>query len=346
MQNNIVFNSEEEALRNAGLSTGVNAGVNTGVTQHLPGQHQHHHHHQHQHGTEVLANQLGGTHLSGNQYISDPQLLAGQQQYIGGGVPLVGGTNLGNAGLVGGEYVNTGIVGGQYSNTGLVGGQYGNTGIVGDQFSNAGLVGGQYNTGLVGGPYNTTGLVGAPLTGVQGSHLTGNQLLGAGAIGAGAVGAGVLGSQAVHHHHGVGTTAGTSLGANTALSGSGLGTFIFRPLQGKFIKDKDIVGKMDCYCKFKIGFHSGKSAVAKSEGTIPTWTDVISLNRKHNEQFAKLKIKDKDRLSLNDKVGEVKIPLNEIAAKGRVQQWFNVYKKDQLAGEILLDVEYQPRTVF
>ena len=327
MQNNVVINSEEEALRNAGLSTGVNSNIDPNVIQHLPGQHQHHHH---QHGTGSLAQQLGGTHLSGNQYVSDPQLLAGQQQFIGGGVPLVG------------QYVNTGIVGDQFNNAGLVGGQYGNTGIVGSQFNNAGLIGAQYNT---------TGIVGNPIIGVQGSNLTGTQILGAGAVGAGVIGAGVLGGEAYHHHqHGVGTTTGTSTGtglvANTALNGSGLGTFLFRPLQGKFIKDKDPIGKMDCYCKFKIGFHSGKSSVAKSEGTNPTWTDVISLNRKHNEQFAKLKIKDKDRTTLNDKVGEAKIPLNEIAAKGRVQQWFNVYKKEQLAGEILLDVEFQPRTVF
>ena len=125
-----------------------------------------------------------------------------------------------------------------------------------------------------------------------------------------------------------------------------MATFVFRPLEGKFLRDKDPAGKMDAYCKFKIGWHSGKSSVAKNEGANPTWSDVISVDRKHSEQFAKLKIKDKDRTTLNDKIGEVKIPLTEVANQGRVKQWFNVYKKDQLAGEILLDIEFQPRTTF
>jgi len=314
MQNNIVYSSEEEALRNAGLTQGV-AG-------HLPGQGHHHHHHTHGTqgvplvgtnvqgvplvGTEGLTNQLGGGYISGpGTVISDTQYVT-STQYTTGANPY------------GNNFVGTGV-----------------TGVpLGTNLTGTGL---PLGTNLTG-----TGVpLGTNLAGT-GTHLSGNQLLGAGALGAGVTGAGIAGAH--HHHQGVAGT--TGLAPNTALGGTGLGTFVFRPLEGKFLKDKDPIGKMDCYCKFKIGFHSGKSSVAKSEGVNPTWSDVISLNRKHNEQFAKLKIKDKDRLTLNDKVGEVKIPLNEIAAKGRVQQWFNVYKKDQLVGEILLDVEYQPRTVF
>ena len=119
-----------------------------------------------------------------------------------------------------------------------------------------------------------------------------------------------------------------------------IGTVTFRPLEGKFVKDKDIVGKMDPYCKIKIGWHSAKSSVAKSEGTHPTWTDVMTLQRKHGEQFAKLKCKDRDRVTLNDNLGSVKINLDEIAAKGRVQQWFPLTKADKVTGEVLVDIEY------
>jgi len=145
-----------------------------------------------------------------------------------------------------------------------------------------------------------------------------------GATGAGLVGAGLTGH---------------------ALGSDYKGTFVFKPLEGKFLKDKDPIGRMDPYVKIKIGWHSGKSSVARSEGTHPTWNDVIPLEKKHHEEFAKLKIKDKDRLTLNDKIGVAKIPLAEIAAKGHVQQWFPVYKKDEITGEILLDITFQPRAV-
>jgi hypothetical protein len=121
---------------------------------------------------------------------------------------------------------------------------------------------------------------------------------------------------------------------------SGQGEFIFRFLEGKFISDKDPVGKMDPYCKVKLGWHSGKTGVAKSQGTNPTWTDTIVLPRKHNETFAKIKVKDKDRLTLNDRIGEVKVNLDEIVSRGKVTQWYPVSKKEKPAGEILLDIEY------
>jgi len=120
------------------------------------------------------------------------------------------------------------------------------------------------------------------------------------------------------------------------------GQFIFRPLEGRFINDKDPMGKMDPYVKIKLGWHSGKSAVAKSEGQNPTWNDAIALPRKHNETFAKIKVKDKDRATLNDRIGDVKVNLDEIVSRGRVTQWYTVTKKDKSAGEILLDIEYSP----
>lgn len=121
------------------------------------------------------------------------------------------------------------------------------------------------------------------------------------------------------------------------------GQFIFRPREGRFVKDKDPIGKMDPYCKIKLGWHRGKTAVARSEGTNPTWADAIALPRKHNETFAKIKIKDKDRTSLNDRIGEVKINLDEIVSRGKVSQWYPVQDRKGLpAGELLLDIEYSP----
>ena len=115
-------------------------------------------------------------------------------------------------------------------------------------------------------------------------------------------------------------------------------TLIFRPLEAKFNEDNNWVIKMNPYCKFKVGWHSGKSDVSHHGGKNPTWSDAIELERKHGEQFAKLKLKDKDRLSRDDRLGEVKIPLEEVVAKGSVQQWFNIYKKDKIIGEILVDI--------
>jgi len=141
---------------------------------------------------------------------------------------------------------------------------------------------------------------------------------------------------------GLGTGVGTGLGTGVGTGlGNGVGTFVFKPIEARLNHDHDLIGKMDPYCKIKIGWRKGKSHVAKKEGKYPVWAgDMISLKRKHGEQFAKLKVKDRDRLRPDDRVGECKIPLDEVVARGKVSQAYPLTKRGKPAGEILLEIEY------
>jgi len=141
------------------------------------------------------------------------------------------------------------------------------------------------------------------------------------------------------------TRLGTApVGKHHLTAGSARGTITFKPIEGKFVKDKDIVGKMDPYCKFKIGWRSGKSSVAKSEGTNPTWAgDAISLKVK-NQEFAKLKVKDRDRLRLDSRLGTAEIPLSEVISQGKVTKWIPITKKGTVTGEVLLEMDFVPLT--
>jgi len=346
--NNHVYTTEE-ALKHAG--------INTNITNHLPQQQS-----QYQNQQEIVPDQnamrtdfstvMTNTPLTGaqNNFIESSfpvvgthgQINTAQTSFVGNNAPLMGvqttfiGNNIPlveNQGLsrqLEGTYIPEGRPAGttvgpiqyttetQYINANpyLSESQSTNSSLGGTDITNAGLLLTNYTT-----------------PGIQHTHLAGTNTLEPTILNAG--------TNSVDQDQYKRTTEVT-----TTAGVPGNGTIVFRPIEGKFAKDKDIVGKMDIYCKFKIGWHSGKSSISKNEGAYPTWGDVISVDRKHNEEFAKLKVKDKDRMSLNDKIGEAKIPLNEIAAKGRVQQWFSVYKKDQLTGEILLDVEFQPRTTF
>jgi len=154
------------------------------------------------------------------------------------------------------------------------------------------------------------------------THHTGTAL-GAGALGAGAVGAGVAGAHGAH---------------GKALKHS----IVFRPIEARFNHDKDLLGKMDPYCKFKIGLHRGKSLAAKGQGVSPVWNDSVVVKHKAQE-FAKLKIKDKDRLRHDDTIGTAKIPLDQVIATGAVDQWIPVEKAGKVTGEIHLIIEYVDR---
>jgi len=138
----------------------------------------------------------------------------------------------------------------------------------------------------------------------------------------------VSGQQVLPSHHRVGTT--------------GVGTVTFRPIEGRFMKDKDIIGKMDPYCKFKIGWRSGKSSVAKGQGLNAIWAgDAITLKVK-NHEFAKLKVKDKDRLRPDDRIGSAEIPLAQLIQQGTTKQWISITKGNQVTGEVLIEMTFSP----
>ena len=161
---------------------------------------------------------------------------------------------------------------------------------------------------------------------------------------------GTTGFTSFHGHghrtdpHGIrSTTAGTTAGTTGTKSHLNRGTITFRPIEGKFNKDKDLVGKMDPYCKFKIGWHRGKSSVAKSEGTNPTWGgDAITIKCK-NQEFAKIKVKDHDKLRPDQNLGTAKIPLAQLYQQGSLAQWIPLTKRDVVVGEVYVEMEYAPR---
>jgi len=125
--------------------------------------------------------------------------------------------------------------------------------------------------------------------------------------------------------------------------GTGKGTITFRPIEARFTHDKDLLGKMDPYCKFKIGLHKGKSMVAKGQGVTPVWEDAVPVKHK-NQEFAKLKVKDHDKLKIDGTIGIAKIPLDLVISQGRIDQWIPITKKDKVTGEVHLIIEYTPRT--
>jgi len=122
------------------------------------------------------------------------------------------------------------------------------------------------------------------------------------------------------------------------------GTFIFKPLQANLLYNQDVLKNMDPYCKIKIGRHGVKSSIASNEGIHPHWEDTLVLERKNDESFFYIKLKDKDTLTPDDDIGQAKICLEPIEAKGRLIQWYSLYNNDRLAGEILLDISYDPNT--
>jgi len=119
------------------------------------------------------------------------------------------------------------------------------------------------------------------------------------------------------------------------------GTFVFRPIEADLKHDEDFISKMDPYCKFTLGWHSGESSVAKSQGKHPKWNDTIMLERKHDEHSCKLVLKDQDPLK-DDLIGETVINLDNVMMSGKLTQWYQLSHHSKDAGKVLIDIEYVP----
>jgi len=130
--------------------------------------------------------------------------------------------------------------------------------------------------------------------------------------------------------HGLGSNLGT------------IGTIIFKPLEGRFNGDREIMNKVDPYCKFKVGLKSAKSAVARGQGNEPMWAGEAVNMRVKSQEFAKIKIKNKNKVGFDDKIGMAKIPLAKVYKMGKVSEWIPIQKNDILVGEVLLEMEFIP----
>ena len=137
---------------------------------------------------------------------------------------------------------------------------------------------------------------------------------------------------------------GTTTGHLTNKLTTTKGIINFRPIEGRFTKDKDMMGNMDPYVKFKLGFHSGKSTVAKSQGVNPTWGDSVPVKYK-GQEYVKIKAKDSDKLRPDSRLGSAKVPLDQLLTQGTTSQWIQLTKAGKVTGEILVEMTFQPRTL-
>ena len=120
------------------------------------------------------------------------------------------------------------------------------------------------------------------------------------------------------------------------------GFICFTPIEAKFTTEKDPEAKIDPYCKFKLGWQTAKTDVSKEEGLQAKWAEVVTLERKGADSYAKLKVKDKTALGFDGLIGEAKIDVEFVVANKKVSQWYTIYNKDKPTGEVFMSVEYVP----
>ena len=124
------------------------------------------------------------------------------------------------------------------------------------------------------------------------------------------------------------------------------GTLIVKPIEGKFNKNLDFLTKMDPYCTVFVGSQKAKGQVCKRGGKNPRWNDSISILRAADEPTMYVELKDKDTFTSDDLIGVCKVDLNSIPNQTPVTNWFLVYNKKEMAGQVLLEITYQSNNAY
>ena len=70
--------------------------------------------------------------------------------------------------------------------------------------------------------------------------------------------------------------------------------------------------------------------------------DSIVVER-NNEQYCEIKLRDKNTLTRDSKIGVAKIDLEAVAALGRVTKWYDVINKDRIEGQLLVEISYMKK---
>ena len=112
-----------------------------------------------------------------------------------------------------------------------------------------------------------------------------------------------------------------------------------RPVQGKFLKNHDLIGKMDPYCIVYVGDQKVKGKVCKNGGLNPHWNDTLTLQTIENEPNMYLEFKDQD-IFIDDLIGICEVDLKSISKEKQIISWFPVFNKKEKAGEVLLEITY------
>jgi len=114
---------------------------------------------------------------------------------------------------------------------------------------------------------------------------------------------------------------------------------VFRPLE-LLLMDPSKEKGLSPYCKFKIGYRTTKTHPAVLAGDNYSWTESVFIERKRNELFAKIKVKNIYGLVLWETIGENMINLEDmLGSVGRATEWVNLYKNGQKTAELHLAIE-------
>jgi len=112
-----------------------------------------------------------------------------------------------------------------------------------------------------------------------------------------------------------------------------------KPISAKLKRDTETFGKMDPFCRIKVGNFEQETKVHNNGGKFPAWNDLLTFKR-IDENLMTIEVWDKDTFN-SDLIGECTLSLVSVIEKKKSSEWHTLSYKGKNAGEVLLDIEWK-----
>ncbi len=121
------------------------------------------------------------------------------------------------------------------------------------------------------------------------------------------------------------------------------GTLYVKLAKASFLRNTEVLGKMDPYVVMTYKGKKYKTNTAKDAGKEPVWNQVfkIAIHPSDKDEILTFDCLDSDMIT-DDKIGSASLHLSEVCQDHKQQsKTLNLtYKTDKPAGELLIDTKY------
>ncbi|RUS23540.1 C2 domain-containing protein, partial [Jimgerdemannia flammicorona] len=118
-----------------------------------------------------------------------------------------------------------------------------------------------------------------------------------------------------------------------------LGELVIVALKARNLPNRELIGKQDPFCVFRIGDAKGKTKTDYRGGQHPVWDFQVNLPVAEGKTRMVVQVFDED-LRKEDLIGEAEIDLAEVLKIGEMDDWFKLTYKGKPAGEIYLELTF------
>ncbi|KAL0073272.1 hypothetical protein J3Q64DRAFT_1754563 [Phycomyces blakesleeanus] len=110
-------------------------------------------------------------------------------------------------------------------------------------------------------------------------------------------------------------------------------------LKAKNLPNREVVGKQDPFCVFRLGEVAKKTKTSYRGGQHPVWDDQVNIPVAANKTKMRVQLFDDDS-KREDLISEGEVDLTNVLAGGEQDDWFPLTYKGRAAGEIYLELTF------